>query len=238
MGILNILVLILAITFIQGSQSTTLTITNHCPFTIWPAILTGSGPAASSTGFELASQASTDVTAQPQWSGRVWARTQCSNSGGSFSCLTGDCGSNQIPCNGKGGAPPATLIEYTLAGGGNNDFFDVSLVDGFNLPVNVVPSGSGCKSTGCPVDINAACPNELAIMNGGAKIGCKSACLAFGKPEFCCSGSFATPDVCKPSNYSQIFKNSCPQAYSYAYDDKTSTFTCPNGGNYQITFCP
>ncbi|CAH9134567.1 unnamed protein product [Cuscuta epithymum] len=32
----------------------------------------------------------------------------------------------------------------------------------------------------------------------------------------------------------------CPQAYSYAYDDKTSTFTCPSGpnNNYLITFCP
>ncbi|KAL2499336.1 Pathogenesis-related thaumatin superfamily protein [Abeliophyllum distichum] len=29
----------------------------------------------------------------------------------------------------------------------------------------------------------------------------------------------------------------CPRAYSYAYDDKTSTFTCV-GADYLITFCP
>ncbi|RDX81955.1 Pathogenesis-related protein 5, partial [Mucuna pruriens] len=34
-----------------------------------------------------------------------------------------------------------------------------------------------------------------------------------------------------------IFKNTCPSAYSYAYDDKTSTFTCAST-NYTITSCP
>ncbi|MGI4329182.1 thaumatin family protein, partial [Klebsiella pneumoniae] len=46
-----------------------------------------------------------------------------------------------------------------------------------------------------------------------------------------------TPDTCKPSSYSELFKSACPHAYSYAYDDKTSTFTCA-GADYHITFCP
>ncbi|MCI07889.1 thaumatin-like protein 1-like, partial [Trifolium medium] len=29
----------------------------------------------------------------------------------------------------------------------------------------------------------------------------------------------------------------CPKAYSYAYDDASSTFTC-SGADYSITFCP
>ncbi|KHN41892.1 Pathogenesis-related protein 5 [Glycine soja] len=37
--------------------------------------------------------------------------------------------------------------------------------------------------------------------------------------------------------YSQMFKSVCPKAYSYAYDDATSTFTC-SGADYTITFCP
>uniref|UniRef100_M8B575 Thaumatin-like protein n=1 Tax=Aegilops tauschii TaxID=37682 RepID=M8B575_AEGTA len=30
----------------------------------------------------------------------------------------------------------------------------------------------------------------------------------------------------------------CPDTYSYAYDDKSSTFTCAAGTNYKVTFCP
>jgi hypothetical protein len=40
-----------------------------------------------------------------------------------------------------------------------------------------------------------------------------------------------------------IFKNACPTAYSFPYDDITSTFTCggtsaTNMPGYTITFCP
>ena len=40
-------------------------------------------------------------------------------------------------CNGAGGVPPVTLAEITLNGAGGLDFYDVSLVDGFNVPVQV-----------------------------------------------------------------------------------------------------
>ncbi|BAF26073.1 Os10g0147200, partial [Oryza sativa Japonica Group] len=37
----------------------------------------------------------------------------------------------------------------------------------------------------------------------------------------------------------EFFKAACPRAYSYAYDDSTSTFTCAAGAtDYAITFCP
>nr|BAJ34048.1 unnamed protein product [Eutrema halophilum]BAJ34049.1 unnamed protein product [Eutrema halophilum] len=82
----------------------------------------------------------------------------------------------------------------------------------------------------------------LVVPQGGGKqavaMGCKSACEAFRQPEYCCSGAFGSPDTCKPSSYSRIFKSACPRAYSYAYDDKTSTFTCAKSPNYVITFCP
>ncbi|KAK1373008.1 hypothetical protein POM88_029201 [Heracleum sosnowskyi] len=82
--------------------------------------------------------------------------------------------------------------------------------------------------------LNKYCPDELKVSNGDA---CKSACEAFGKPEYCCSGAHNTPDNCKPSVYAALFKMACPRAYSYAYDDQTSTFTC-TGADYTITFCP
>lgn len=72
----------------------------------------------------------------------------------------------------------------------------------------------------------------------GSVIACKSACEALNQDQYCCRGAYNTPETCPPTNYSQIFKSQCPQAYSYAYDDKSSTFSCTGGANYAITFCP
>jgi hypothetical protein len=101
-------------------------------------------------------------------------------------------------------------------------------------------AGAGCGATGCMADLNEPCPADLKVTGpDGAGIACKSACEAFGKPEDCCSGDFGTPAACRPSAYSMFFKNACPRAYSYAYDDATSTFTCASGtASYLLVFCP
>ncbi|KHN39890.1 Thaumatin-like protein [Glycine soja] len=79
---------------------------------------------------------------------------------------------------------------------------------------------------------------RVARSNGSrGSVACRSACEAFGDPRFCCSEAYSTPDMCGPSPYSLFFKHACPRAYSYAYDDKTSTYTCANA-NYLIIFCP
>lgn len=228
-----------------GVVSTTFTMVNKCDYTVWPGILSNAGISPlSTTGFVLQTGESTTVTAPTSWGGRFWGRTLCSeDSTGKFSCVTGDCGSGKLECSGNGAIPPATLAEFTLDGSGGLDFFDVSLVDGYNLPMLVVPQGGAgdkCTSTGCVEDLNGACPKELRVtgVDGKESVACKSACEAFNTPEYCCSGAYGTPDTCKPSSYSLLFKNACPRAYSYAYDDKTSTFTCANAPDYLITFCP
>ena len=209
---------------------------------MWPGTLNGGdSPALSQTGFELPTGAApVSLDAPAGWGGRFWARTQCStDSSGRFSCQSGDCGSGQVACNGAGGAAPATLVEFKVQGSGGQDFYDVNLVDGFNVPVSVAPQGgSGCSSTGCPANINSGCPPELmAKAADGSVVGCKSACTAFNADQYCCRGDYGSPEECKPTNYSMMFKSRCPQAYSYAFDDKSSTFTC-TGANYLITFCP
>ncbi|KAG4146904.1 hypothetical protein ERO13_D05G188800v2 [Gossypium hirsutum] len=218
-----------------GISGTTFTLVNKCDHTVWPGILGNSD--LGSTGFELPSGGSRPFQAPSGWSGRFWGRSGCASdqNTGQLTCQTGDCGSNQIECNGKGASPPATLAEFTI-GSGTQDFYDVSLVDGYNLPMIVEPSGGSgsCLSTGCVNDLNRQCPAELRVGSGEA---CKSACEAFGTPEYCCSGAYATPDTCKPSVYAGMFKAACPRSYSYAYDDATSTFTC-TGADYTITFCP
>lgn len=226
-----------------GVHSVQFTFINNCPYTVWPATLTGGGTAQlPTTGFELPSKSSVSIQVPAPWSGRVWARTFCTNDySGKFVCKTADCGSGEVSCKGAGANPPASLAEFTLATNNGMNFYDVSLVDGFNLPLSITPqsgTGSNCSRTSCTVDLNPSCPQELAMrVDSGTVIGCKSACLALNQPQFCCTGEYGSPQTCPPTNYSSYFKNKCPQAYSYAYDDKTSTFTCSEGPNYLITLC-
>ncbi|KAI5603101.1 hypothetical protein BDE02_01G196900 [Populus trichocarpa] len=226
-----------------GAQSVTFVVKNNCPYTVWPGTLTAAGrPPISSTGLTLATGASSSLSVPATWSGRLWARTQCStDASGKFVCATADCASGVIECNGAGAIPPASFAEFTLRGDGGKDFYDISLVDGFNTPISVTPQGgsTGCPTTSCAANVNAVCDPRLAVKGAdGTVIACKSACLEFHQPQFCCTGEYSTPDKCPPTQYSMTFKQQCPQAYSYTYDDKSSTFTCPSGGNYLITFCP
>lgn len=239
-----LLLFFLVLSFNRGARSASFTIVNKCSYTVWPGVLSNAGIAPlATTGFTLQTGESQTLSIPASWSGRLWGRTHCSqDSSGKFSCVTGDCGSGTLECSGGGAKPPATLAEFTLNGADGLDFYDVSLVDGSNLPILLVPQGGqggNCTTTGCLVDLNEGCPSELKVTagDGGGSVACKSACDAFGDPKYCCSGEFGTPATCQPNSYSQYFKSSCPRSYSYAYDDGTSTFTCASA-DYVITFCP
>ncbi|RDX58404.1 hypothetical protein CR513_62284, partial [Mucuna pruriens] len=194
--------------FISGSYSAKFTFTNKCSHTVWPAILSGAGT----------SPLSTTVDVPPTWSGRLWGRTLCSlDNTGKFSCATGDCGSSTIECTGGKAVPPVTLVELTLKGTGGVDFYDMSLVDSFNLPVRVDPGSRNCMGTGCTLDLNVVCPTELKVIRDGEIVACKTACGA------------------EPCLSSQFFKAACPRAHVYTYDH--AFFTCVSP-HYIITFCP
>ncbi|KAL2497237.1 Pathogenesis-related thaumatin superfamily protein [Abeliophyllum distichum] len=154
---------------------------------------------------------------------------------GPISCIHGpDCCGNSLKCSGAG-KPPSSLAEFTLA---TLDFYDVSLVDGFNLPMSVTPlNGKGnCSIAGCDSDLRNSCPSELAVKGNGRTVACRSACDVFNTDEYCCRGNFGNPSTCQPTYYSKKFKQACPTSYSYAYDDPTSIFTC-KGTDYVIAFC-
>ncbi|KAI4386586.1 hypothetical protein MLD38_004507 [Melastoma candidum] len=231
----------------RTANAATFTITNGCGFPVWPGLLSGAGtPQLPTTGFLLQPGESSGVAVPSSWSGRIWGRTSCFQDPvtGKFSCRTGDCGSSTLECSGSGAAPPTSLAEFTLNGADGLDFYDVSLVDGYNLPLMIEPrtlqgtieGGSGtCLATGCATDLNVGCPAELKVADD---VACKSACGAFGDEQHCCSGAYGSPDTCSPTAFSQYFKNGCPKAYSYAYDDKSSTFTCGGSPDYVVTFCP
>ena len=66
-------------------------ITNSCDDTIWPGITTQSGTGPGTGGFKQAPGNTTKLWVSPDWEGRIWGRTNCTVSGKSASCDTGDC---------------------------------------------------------------------------------------------------------------------------------------------------
>jgi hypothetical protein len=225
----------------SADAASSFVLTNACQHPVWVGSLHGANsPPLARSGFYLPPSGG--------WSGTFWARTGCAVDAttGRFSCATAHCGSGDVTCDGRGPAPPASLAEITLAppGSGRPDFYDVSLVDGFNVPVRIAPSAGGagdCRPAACAGDVNAMCPADLrvtAAAAAGGVVACKSACYAYGSPQYCCTGQYGSPATCAPTNYSQVFKSACPSAYSYAYDDASSTFTCTGASSYDITFCP
>jgi hypothetical protein len=177
---------------------------------------------------------------------------------------------------------------------GDQTFYDISLVDGYNLPLGIVyhpadnttyippnlvnptciattgflstPSSTGLFYTNatfpmpyeptltnqelsdwCPWDLQAFPPDKPGDgvypypddnIQRPIFDPCKSACTASNKPKDCCTGKYSQPDACHPSLYSKYAKSVCPDAYSYAFDDLTSTFIIPMGGGWEVVFCP
>ncbi|GLJ15970.1 hypothetical protein SUGI_0264280 [Cryptomeria japonica] len=211
--------------FLQGVKvkATTFEITNKCPYTVWAAAFPGGGKQlAQGQSWSVQPDAGTST-------GRIWGRTDCSFDGsGRGTCQSGDC-NGTLNCQGDGSAP-VTLVEYTLNPSMNLDFYDISLLDGFNLPLSITPTSTNPNCKGiitCLSDINSQCPNELKVSGG-----CLSACVKYNTDDHCCRGA-----NCNQTLYSRFFKEQCPQAYSYAKDDVTSAFTCPSGTDYKIVFC-
>ena len=219
--------------------------------------------------------------------------------GGGVACGTGDCGGiidcKATVCIFRGaqlislkvgtltmsqGQTPVSLAEFTLASSSGQTFYDISLVDGYNLPISIVslypessnPSlqdippnltnpicigtaallskpNSNIDATGLnsgtnssfPIpleetqtvsDVASWCPWDLQL-NAPSKPGdgvypypddniqrpafdpCYSACAKYNHAQDCCTGSFDSPNACKPSTYSMAAKKVCPDAYSY-----------------------
>ena len=72
------------------------------------------------------------------------------------------------------GTIPATLAEFNLDAWDGLDFYDVSMVDGSNLPmwINITKGGTtdkistnGCVPAGCTTPVN--CPSALQVKAGG-----------------------------------------------------------------------
>ncbi|KAJ6589516.1 thaumatin-like protein [Mycena capillaripes] len=233
----------------------TFAVKNSCSYTVWPAIFTdlnvGSALPGQPTGWEAAPGSSVTFNVPDNWTaGRIWPRTECDFSvSGPQSCVTGGCNGGLLcdPHTGTG-VPPATVAEFTLSGGGTTDNYDVSLVDGFNVPTTVT-NNVGCAVPSCAADLNSNCPSELAVHDSTGMIaGCYSSCKANldGNPSNsanCCSGSFDLPATCPSSGvaFYSYFKTACPNSYAYPYDESSGTalWYCDSklNADFTITFC-
>jgi len=222
------------------------TFLNKTDRTIWVAASPDSNAPLAATGWVLPVGQSVTITVPNKWNGRFWGRTGCVfNREGTGHCETGDCG-GRFQCTGWG-AIPATLAEYDMDAWDGLDFYDVSMVDGSNLPmyINISRGGTadkisqeGCVPAGCTTPVD--CPSALQVAVGGTVVACESACARFGTDQYCCRGPWASRADCDPAkwpvDYAAVFKKAEPYAYSYVDDDATSVFTCTGGCDYRITF--
>ncbi|CAN0907570.1 Thaumatin-like protein [Linum grandiflorum] len=196
-------------------------ITNKCPYTVWAAA--AATPGSPFAGGRQLNNGETWIT-----QARIWARTGCNfDAAGKGRCKTGDCG-GVLECKGYGSAPN-TLAEFALKQYMDQDFIDISVIDGFNVPMEFSSASPNCgRVMKCVGDIIGQCPNELKVDGG-----CNGACPQLKKEEYCCNSG-----NCGPTPLSEYFKQRCPDAYSYPKDDPSSLFTCPFGVNYKVIFCP
>jgi hypothetical protein len=139
-----VLFLLAASSFISGAIAATFTIKNNCGYTVWPAAT----PVGGGTQLNPGQTWTVNVPAGTS-GGRVWGRTGCSFSGGRGHCASADCGGAES-CT-LSGQPPLTLAEFTI--GGQQDFFDISVIDGYNLPMDFACSNGvklHCGGAQCP----------------------------------------------------------------------------------------
>jgi hypothetical protein len=268
-------------------------VTNRHTQTIWIGIY-GQNYTPADGGFSLLSGHSQTITVPSNWtSGRIWARTGCDGNeeSGNLVCETGDC-NGKFYCK-VTGDPPASLAEFTLSETGS-DYYDISLVDGYNLPISIRPvQGTykpvnnpslgkfNCGAPQCTNFDTEKCPAELQI-KGQVGNYCTSICTAvnnpttvnsptyisnFNKALVCCSCDCGAhcgcenPQCkygCSPldgdpthhggrcyiedwplasngQSYAAVFKNQCPSAYSWQFDDISSTYQC-RYGDYEVIF--
>jgi hypothetical protein len=241
-----------------------ITFSNQCNETIYVGIVQNPGERLINNGGLRLDALKKDSIALPfGWSGRFWGRTQCQEWG--EMCETGRCGENWMNCLGEFPISPVTFVDMKLDSPGTGmDFYSVTLVNGYNIPIQVAPIDGTfqnltgvedyCQWAGCENDLNYICPAELqAFGSQGQLVGCRSACDVFQSDEFCCLGSFDTAETCQASSFAKTFKRSCKRAYSYALDSTMSDFTClgkdfepnktlaqkvPSGSGYVVTLCP
>ncbi|GAU37839.1 hypothetical protein TSUD_56990 [Trifolium subterraneum] len=142
------------------------TFVNECEGTVWPASFTTGGDSNNQTiVYSLRNGDTYTMTTPRTWNGQLWGRTHCEGKPQNlnFSCAIGDCGTGKMSCDDNQVISPVTVAEFRV-GDSNLYYYNVNVVEGFNIPLAVTPvrrSGKHvikCSSAGCPTNLNTMCP--------------------------------------------------------------------------------
>jgi len=224
---------------------------NHCAGDIWVGTAGNPTPGGTAGWRQGAGTTKTITVAGNSTAARIWGQTGCSwdASGAPINCQTGTNGAEN------------TLFEWTFGEWNNLDWTDISLVDGWNMPMLVttdVPGASGqnCGPIDCTSFTPSSCPSELTLRNSdGSFQFCQNGCNAINNPalsgqfssqqksglQTCCSGGCTPtsgwPTASNGATYYNVFKSQCKTSYAWSGDDATSMFSCSQYANYTINFC-
>ena len=199
-----------------------------CPASICPDVICGNSFSCTSGealpdggGFKLNADTggvedSHALAVKEGWQVAFWGRTGCSADDNDLACETGAAVSNKdktdkLKAGGIGSIYPATKGEIKFDGYGNQDYYDISIVDGFNLPIQIElvtgtykkvgrsDSQYDCTVAGGGADLNAKVLDEvplLAYNASGKTVGVYSACkysydtTKIENKEYCCLPPF------------------------------------------------
>lgn len=135
--------------------------TRNPPGCFWVLPAPAGGNKLAARGGRASVKLSAPAQGNVKWSGNVYGATRCDLPGG---CRTAPCVGGTCP-PGTGVVGPATLAEFTLLTDGQ-DTYDVSLINGVNLPVSMAPtagqtlasstSAYWCGNPGAPTPSNSA----------------------------------------------------------------------------------
>lgn len=182
------------------SGNVTYTFNNHCAYDIWLGEFPSSAAPLSNT-WQINAGGNSTVCLPTTWNGRFWPRTGCTGSGNTLNCVTGQCGgANQgtAACTVTGN-PPGAILEVNTGvntNPGQISYYDLSLVNGYNVPMAVTVSGSGCNQTnvGCVADLLNSCPTGLQMTVPPTASGDSD--LPCGTGTFCPAGQCINNNAC------------------------------------------
>jgi hypothetical protein len=256
-----------------------LTFKNNCAVPIWlelennsdtpgRIVLPQTPPAGTANILPLAAgEGPVTVTIPPVgWAGRFVPKLGCDPQTGN-TCQGGQA---LNPCPAGGCQPPATTkleFNYANLATSRDSWYDISLVDGYNLAARITPSGpqsGSCTTTSCSLSL-AACPtNEIGGLGSllyaanGTPLWCYSPCDKWTFPTFgglgksnqiepgsafCCPNPPVSSEECNAGKVVQTqfvttVRRDCPSAYSFAFDDEGGNHNCPTTTVFDVVLCP
>lgn len=217
---------------------------NECERPIWAGAAGQEEPAGAFDAVSwLEPQACIAVTVREVTSARAWGRTAC----------VGDV------CAADGNEGRGTLVQMNFPADGT-DFYDVSLVDGFNVPMAMIPvptgssvEGEPCRAASCAADLTVVCPAALVRYDEAGQVAyCASSCRAcdpcldcsdcadLGNPacvgcdgfaDVCCTGQ-----ACQANEHTMLWKSLCPDAITFPAD--AGGLTCTQRTDFDVVYCP